>query len=329
MKLSGIKSAESCHDDSIWAAAWVPPSTSRATSLLLTGSLDESVRLWHSDDLSSAAPPSRGHSLGVVSLAAHPSGSLAAATSLDSLVRVFDVDTAASVALLEAAPSEAWGLQFNPKGTLLAVAGGGSATVKLWDTATWQLVDTLAVPRPEGARPDRPAPSGIPTGNFILAVAWSPDGRRLACSSYDGSVAVFDTARAKLLHHLSGHHMPVRSLVFSPVDPRVLFTGSDDSHVHMYDADGRSLVAAMSGHAGGVSSVDASPDGAALATGSADRTVRLWDVGMRAAVQTMANHTDHVWGVAFRPDTSGAGTRAAGRLASVSDDRSISLYDHS
>lgn len=88
-------------------------------------------------------------------------------------------------------------------------------------------------------------------------------------------------------------------------------------------------MAAMSGHAGGVSSVDASPDGAALATGSADRTVRLWDVGMRAAVQTMANHTDHVWGVAFRPDTSGAGTRAAGRLASVSDDRSISLYDHS
>lgn len=115
MKLSGIKSAESCHDDSIWAAAWVPPSTSRPTSLLLTGSLDESVRLWHSDDLSSAAPPSRGHSLGVVSLSAHPSGSIAAATSLDSLVRVFDVDTAASIALLEAAPSEAWGLQFNPK----------------------------------------------------------------------------------------------------------------------------------------------------------------------------------------------------------------------
>ncbi|KAJ1703308.1 hypothetical protein LUZ63_003087 [Rhynchospora breviuscula] len=326
MKLSGIKSAESSHDDSIWAATWVPPSSASSECLLLTGSLDESVRLWRADDLSPAAPPSRGHSLGVVSLAAHPSGSLAAASSLDSLVRVFHLHTSASVALLHPdSPSEAWGLNFHPKGSLLAVAGGASASIKLWETTTWQLAETIPVPRPTD-RSQSPNPS---SANFILSVAWSPDGRRLACSSYDGSVAVFDTERAKFLHHLSGHHMPVRSLVFSPVDPRVLFTGSDDSHVHMYDAEGRSLVAAMSGHAGWVSSVDASPDGAALATGSADRTVRLWDLGMRAAVQTMTSHTDHVWGVAFRPSASGPGTRDAGRLASVSDDKSISLYDYS
>ncbi|KAJ3681319.1 hypothetical protein LUZ60_015808 [Juncus effusus] len=327
MKLSGIKSVENAHEDSIWAATWVPASSSRPSALLLTGSLDESVRLWRSDDLSPAGPPCRGHALGVVSVAAHPAGSVAAAVSLDSLVRVFDVDTNASIAVLEAPPSEAWGLQFDPKGSFLAVAGGGSATIKLWDTATWQLADSLSVPRPEGARPDKPAASGAASGNFILSVAWSPDGRRLACSSFDGSIAIFDVSRAKLLHHLTGHKMPVRSLAFSPVDPRVLFTACDDTHVHMYDAEGKSLIAAMSGHAGGVSALDASPDGAAIATGSADRTVRLWDLGMRASVQTMANHSDHVWGVTFRPP-GGTGVRV-GRLASVSDDRSVSLYDYS
>lgn len=191
--------------------------------------------------------------------------------------------------------------------------------MKLWDTATWNLVATLSIPRPEGPKPSDKTSSK----KFVLSVAWSPDGRRIACGSMDGTITVFDVARAKFLHHLEGHYMPVRSLVYSPAEPRLLFSASDDTHVHMYDAEGKTLIGAMSGHASWVLSVDVSPDGAAIATGSSDRTVRLWDLSMRAAVQTMSNHTDQVWGVTF---LSGGG---ACRLASVSDDKSISLYDYS
>ncbi|WCJ43620.1 WD repeat-containing protein VIP3 [Euphorbia peplus] len=321
MKLAGLKSIDNAHDESVWAATWVPGTESRP-ALLLTGSLDETVKLWRSDELV-LDHTNTGHCLGVVSVAAHPSGVIAASASLDSFVRVFDVDTNATIATLEAPPSEVWQMQFNSKGTTLAVAGGGSASVKLWDTSTWRLDTTLSVPRPEGQKPSDKNSSK----KFVLSVAWSPDGRRLACGSMDGTISVFDVERAKLLHHLEGHFMPVRSLVYSPTDPRVLFSGSDDAHVHMYDAEGKSLVTAMSGHSSWVLSVDASPDGAAIATGSSDRTVRLWDLSMRAAVQTMSNHSDQVWSVAFRPP-SGTGVRA-GRLASVSDDKSISLYDYS
>ncbi|KAG0466691.1 hypothetical protein HPP92_018271 [Vanilla planifolia] len=304
MKLAGLKTAENAHNESIWAVAW----TSRCAS----GAPDE---------LSPAAPPSTGHALGVVSVAAHPGGVIAASASLDSFIRVFDVDSNASISTLEAPPSEVWNMQFDPKGMILAVAGGSSASVKLWDTSTWQLVDTLAIPRPEGSR-DRAG-----GGKFVLSVAWSPDGKRLAFGSMDGGIAVFDVPRAKFLHQLEGHFMPVRSLVYSPLDPRVLFSACDDTHVHMYDAEGKNLVASMSGHASWVLSVDASPDGAAIATGSSDRTVRLWDLSMRASVQTMTSHADQVWGVAFRaPGGTGART---GRLASVSDDKSISLKESS
>lgn len=313
---------ENGHEESIWTVTWVPATDARP-ALLLTGSLDETVKLWRPDELACEGT-NTGHCLGVVSVAAHPSGVIAASASLDSFVRVFDVDTNATLATLEAPPSEVWNMQFDPKGTVLAVAGGGSASVKLWDTATWQLIATLAVPRPEvSSKPsDR---SG--SGKFVLSVAWSPDGRHLACGAMDGMISIFDVARAKFLHNLEGHFMPVRSLVFSPIDARVLFSASDDGHVHMYDVEGKSLIGAMSGHASWVLSVDASPDGSAIATGSSDRTVRLWDLSMRAAVQTMSNHSDQVWGVAFRPP-GGTGIRA-GRLASVSDDKSISLYDYS
>lgn len=210
------------------------------------------------------------------------------------------------------------------QGTRLAVAGGGSASVKIWDSATWKLITTLSVPRPESGKP---TDSKSSSKKFVLSVAWSPDGKRIACSSMDGTISIFDVARAKFLHQLEGHSMPVRSLVFSPTEPRVLFTASDDAHVHIYDSEGKALIAAMSGHTSWVLSVDASPDGLAIATGSSDKTVRLWDLSMRAAVQTMTNHSDQVWGVAFRPP-GGTGVRF-GRLASVSDDKSISLYDYS
>ena len=51
---------------------------------------------------------------------------------------------------------------------------------------------------------------------FVLSVAFSPDGRRLACGVMDGTVAIFDVAAGKLLHTLTGHRKPVRDVVFTP-----------------------------------------------------------------------------------------------------------------
>ncbi|GJN25205.1 hypothetical protein PR202_gb13004 [Eleusine coracana subsp. coracana] len=84
----------------------------------------------------------------------------------------------------------------------------------------------------------------------------------------DGTIAVYDAVHMKFLHHLEGHHMPVRSMVFSPIDPHVLFTASDDCHIYIYDAKEKSLIGAMSGHASWVLSIDVSPDSMAVASGS-------------------------------------------------------------
>lgn len=51
---------------------------------------------------------------------------------------------------------------------------------------------------------------------FVLSVAYSPDGKRLACGVMDGTVAVFDVPSGKLMHFLTGHHKPVRDVCFTP-----------------------------------------------------------------------------------------------------------------
>lgn len=81
---------EDAHDDGIWCSTWVPDSSS-----LVTGSIDESVRVWtvveEDQETVEAAHTYTGHTLGVVSVAVDGSGTYAASSALDSFIRVWNM----------------------------------------------------------------------------------------------------------------------------------------------------------------------------------------------------------------------------------------------
>jgi WD domain, G-beta repeat len=52
--------------------------------------------------------------------------------------------------------------------------------------------------------------------HFVLSVAYSPDGKSIACGSMDGSVSVIDVETKQVKSQLGGHFKPVRSVTFSP-----------------------------------------------------------------------------------------------------------------
>lgn len=115
MKLTWLRSLETAHQDCVWACTWLPATDKTSGSgILLTGSLDETVKLWNPEDLT-LVRTNTGHCLGVISVAAHPSGKIAASASLDSFVRVFDVESNNTIATLEAPPSEVWQMAFDPR----------------------------------------------------------------------------------------------------------------------------------------------------------------------------------------------------------------------
>ena len=317
VKLSVLCHRADAHDDAAWSLAWCVDAASPDRVALLTGSLDEKVKRWMPGDgakrLSdlTRVHAYTGHTLGACALDANAAGAVAA-SALDGVVRVWDAATGETSAAVESAPGESWGVKFDPTpgSTLLAIGGGTSQSVRVHDARDGERKQTLELPATTAETPKN--------GRFAQSVAYSPDGKRIACGAMDGTVAVFDVKTGKCAHTLAGHVAPVRDVTFSP-DGKTLYTASDDGYAHVYDAHNKSLIESLSGHKSWVLSLTASPDGTALVTGSSDATIKLWDLKTRSCAQTMTDHSDAVWCVRFSPDGAA--------LAAASADRSVSLFN--
>ena len=131
------------------------------------------------------------------------------------------------------------------------------------------------------------------------AVAFSPDGQRLAVASGIG-VWIYDVATSRELALLS-HTDQVTSIAFSR-DGTMLASGAGDDTVKLWNVDTGQNIATF--YTGPVTSVAFSPDGKTLASGAGawDGTVKLWDVTTGRTITTLKGHKGFVASVAFSPD---------------------------
>ncbi|MBM4342769.1 MAG: caspase family protein [Deltaproteobacteria bacterium] len=110
----------------------------------------------------------------------------------------------------------------------------------------------------------------------IEAVAFHPDGARLASVAGDSTLRLWDVQAGQELRTLAGHRQPAPAVAFDASGSRVL-TGSWDQTARLWDpATGRSIQT-FTGHTDCVVAVALGPDGQRAATGSWDNTVRLHD----------------------------------------------------
>ncbi len=175
-------------------------------------------------------------------------------------IRRWDLATGQATTASSLADSYGHAMAFHPGGQILASSGGLDGAAQLLDLATGQV--TMLAGHTSG----------------IEAVAFSPDGRRLATGSTDATVRLWDLATGQTTATLTPHGGYVVSVAFSP-DGRVLASASLDATVRLWDPATGQATATLFGHADFVTSTAFSPDGRALASGSLDKTVRLWALG--------------------------------------------------
>ena len=202
------------------------------------------------------------------------------------------------------------GVAFSPDGLLLATASL-DGTARLWDVATGGCLRTLTYSH-------RSSISRSPYSiNEVFGVAFSPDGRLLATTSYE-EMALWDPATGHCLRTLTGHTSVVYGVAFSP-DGRLLATVGYDQTARVWDPVTGHCLRTLTGHTSVVYGVAFSPDGRLLATASYDQTARVWDPATGHCQRILTGHTNRVLGVAFSPD---------GRLlATASEDGTARVWD--
>ncbi|MGJ3248688.1 MAG: NB-ARC domain-containing protein [Elainellaceae cyanobacterium] len=194
---------------------------------------------------------------------------------------------------------------------------------------------------------------------WVTSIAYSPDGSRLASSSMDGTVKLWDVNTGACLQTLTSTTKWVWAVAFSPYGATIASGGNDheiklwnirtgdrqvlkghsaqiwgiafhptvdllasaayDGTVRIWDVATGECRQILSGHQSIVLSVSFHPDGNTLVSGSADSTVKIWDTHTGDCLNTLRGHTKEVYSTAFNGD----GTL----IASGSFDPSAKVWD--
>jgi WD40 repeat protein len=219
----------------------------------------------------------------MLDMAYSPGGSLLAAVSASSGLRIWDTATWQSVDLLEDYSQEAYSVDFDPQGTTLAVGNGG--TVYLWDIAADEKINELE------------------NEAFVHDITYSADGSLLAVACDNGNVQIWDVTQGELLTVLEGHTDSSAIVVtFSP-DGMLLASGGWDDKVRLWNVGTWEEVTTIETN---VASLAFSPDGSLLAIGRGWRqdTLLLWDVARGEQLAVLDGHTMSVQSVVFSADGS-------------------------
>jgi WD40 repeat protein len=267
-----------------------------------------------------------GHRGPVIAVAWSPSGDLIASAGTFDAVQVWNAHTGnlVLVPVLDIDPAGEKVPSLKRELALFGTNGQGVSTLA-WDASGTRLASAL----------DNESVTmwNLKTGEHNLflfsqsgntsAVAWSPDGSKLAAISGNSPV-VCSAITGDIFSTYSGNTSAVLTLAWSP-DGKWIASGCVDGSVQVWDATTGRTQVTYDGHLSEVNTVAWSPDSRQVASGSSDGTVQLWDAATGKRLFTWKGHAGSVNTVAWQPGTSLL-SRNEARIASGGVDATVQVW---
>jgi serine/threonine protein kinase len=149
-----------------------------------------------------------------------PNGLYVASGTRSDGVHIWQVSTGTTIQVYGSHAAELMTLAWSPDGKYIA-SGGGDDTVQVWEAATRKRIFTYH------------GHAGTDTGQGINAIAWSPDGTRIASSGgADTTVQIWDAFSGNNAFVYTAHTEHVNVLAWSS-DGMKLASGGNDRKIHI------------------------------------------------------------------------------------------------
>lgn len=261
------------------------------------------LALWNAEtgQLASTTFPGDAHADWVLDVDFSADGKFVLSSSYDKTAKLWEAATCRLVRTFARHHRPVWAAAMSPdRRTIVTASEDGTAIVWRDRDGSWQGSAEIAAVLPKFAEHRGP----------LYAVAFSPDGSRVATAGHDkrvllwkpddvqafeydqilargGSDPVARTAEAPFTT-LEGHTAAVRALSFSG-DGKRLLSGSSDNTMIVWDVDRGREIKRLRGHSDTVAACRFAPqvEGTIIASGSHDGAAKFWDVDAYSEQQVL------------------------------------------
>ena len=149
----------------------------------------------------------------------------------------------------------------------------------------------------------------VPSDSWVMALAFSHDGKTLVSGHEDGMIRIWDSRNSRLMAEWRGHQKSVSAFSFHHRNNQLASAG-EDCKIHIWDLASRTPVTTLKGHTDRIPALAWHPSGDLLISAGWDTTARVWDPSKADPLMLLNSHSDQVHTLAYSKD---------GKLLAVAD----------